>query len=152
MMLRPGMNLLEGRSWGFPHPFHSSPSHTLQLYRAPGILSPHRHLKGIFCLQQQKTLWVQRQYHCNINAALSLQYQHSTMIHSNMEYKDTEGKRMPSAGPNTFQVYRHWVTPLCFTSSRCAKPQRVSRKQHLQWRLGFQIKDLKTQYGRVIAY
>lgn len=56
---------------------------------------------------------------------------------------------MPSAGPNTFQVYSHGVTQVCCTPSRCAKPQRVSRKQHLQWRSGFQIKDLKTQFGRV---
>lgn len=56
---------------------------------------------------------------------------------------------MPSAGPNTFQVYNHGVTQVCRTSSQCAKPQWVNKKQHLQWRLGFQIKDLKTQFGRV---
>jgi len=67
-----------------------------------------------------------------------------------VEYKDMEGgKKTPSAGPNTFEVYNHGVTRVCCTSSWCAKPQRVSRKQHLQRRTWFQIKDLKTQFGRV---
>lgn len=56
---------------------------------------------------------------------------------------------MPSAGPNTFQVYNHGVTKVFCASSQYAKPQRVSRKQHLQWSSGFQIKELKTQFGRV---
>lgn len=71
------------------------------------------------------------------------------MIHSNVAYEDMEGKKTPSGGPNAFQVYSQGVAEVCCTSFRCAKPQRVRRKQRLQWRLGFQIKDLKTQFGRV---
>lgn len=89
-------------SWGFPHPSHSSPPHSLQ-----------RTSYFVTTQQPQGLLSVTAIKDCGYKA--TLWYQHRTMIHSNVKWKDMEGEKIAQCWTKHFsslQSWSHWAV-LC---------------------------------------
>lgn len=95
VMLRPGVDLLEGRSWGFPHASHSSPPHTLQrtlCFATTPQPEGHLSVPAIKDCGYRVTPW----------------YQHRTMVHSNVKYKDMEGGKIAQCWTKHFSSLQFW--------------------------------------------